>query len=188
MSKQERLLARLEADARREAWGSPHRKEKMEEKIPELSKKRLEKLVKKIKPLVRFVVKFRTGEFELELGKDGKPKRAYGNPLYWALFEIEPVDPMRTAYTWDPKPTKMREDVACFDIIRTYHKYGAPFLFKPSIAEVLAQIPEDVIDKTVGFEILDHRELDSSNCLGYHHVVLTRLFMDGKQWHKENMP
>ena len=35
------------------------------------------------------------------------------------------------------------------------HKFGSPNLFKPSIAEVLAQISDFVLDKTCAFEIIE---------------------------------
>jgi len=157
----------------------------MKEKIPEVSDKKLNELIKRIKPLVRF---------ELADWMDVKPKcdnrgvpvRARSNSRYWALFEIEPVHPRKIAYTWEPKPIGgPRHDIACFDAIRTYHKYGAPSLFKPSIAEVIAQIPEDVVDKTVAFEIIDYYDLDCTHCIDPYHVVLTRLFMNRIQWEEE---
>ena len=40
------------------------------------------------------------------------------------------------------------------------HKYGAPNFFKPSIGEVLAQIPDSVLDKVCAFEIIQKPETE----------------------------
>lgn len=95
---------------------------------------------------------------------------------------IEPVDPVNQSYLWDPKVTEPAPELVEASVIKTYHEYGAPNMFKPSIAEVLAAIPEDQIAGLVAFEIIgqpqsaedlnDEREaLDA----GYH-MALTRLY------------
>ena len=161
----------------------------MENKIPEISDRQLNKMLKVIKPVVRFELEdWETGKIKLD--KEGEPKRASTGTTWWGLFDIEPVDPRGIAYTWEPKPVgKWRHDISCFDIIRTYHRCGHPSLFKPSIAEVLAQIPKDIVDKTIAFEILNHHDMDSSHCVsdGNYHAVLTRLFMDSVQWQEESL-
>lgn len=68
-------------------------------------------------------------------------------PLVWRdgkLFKIERPDLRRTAFTWDPKTT---EEVTDFQEVRqttTDHYCGYHAFFKPSIAEVLAQVPDDL--------------------------------------------
>ncbi len=67
------------------------------------------------------------------------------------LHFIEPVHPRDIAFTWGAKATK--EAVGLVEVVglKTLHEYGAPALFKPSIAEVLAQIPAGYIDTVVAF-------------------------------------
>lgn len=131
--------------------------EAQEEKvwIPEISDERLAELVERIKPTCRFNDELRY---------------------------IEPVDPRRVAYMWSPKPAETADDLNPVADIRTYHSYGAPNVFKPSIAEVLAQIPDEHLSNVVAFEIMNspddaddlNRELEALNA-GYH-VATTRLY------------
>jgi hypothetical protein len=135
--------------------------------IPEVPKERIEELGGRIRPVVRFA-----------LGKDGLFRSHKGHPHY-----IEPVDLFGIAYTWDPKPTTQVSGLKPLADIRTYHTYGYQGFFKPSIAEVLAQIPEEHLDQVVAFEIVDYpqhaedlnRELEALNS-GYH-VATTRLYV-----------
>jgi hypothetical protein len=69
------------------------------------------------------------------------------------LARIEPPDPWGVAFTWDPKVVgESHSDLVELARIRTRHDYGAPALFKPSLAEVLVQIPDDLLDKVVAFQ------------------------------------
>ena len=157
-------------------------------KIPKISNRKLYELAKRIKPLVRFQM----DDFEDKspsVDKDGKPIRARSNSQWKVLFEIEQVDLRKTVYTWNPKPIgEPRNNIACFDIIRTYHSCGHPSLFKPSVAEVIAQIPKDIVDRVVAFEIINAEDMDVRYCVGggYYHAVLTRLYMDRRQWEEES--
>ena len=56
------------------------------------------------------------------------------------LYRFEPVDPRTTAFTWGPKVVGAPVQVRPRGWITTYHSWGHPSLFKPSLAEVLAQI------------------------------------------------
>ena len=98
-----------------------------------------------------------------------------------ALHFIQEPNLRETAFMWDPiltdKAPKMREVAR----ITTYHTFGHPALFKPSIAEVLAQIPEDVVDKVSAFKVLGPDDVDDLNNenealnAGYH-VAVTILY------------
>lgn len=68
------------------------------------------------------------------------------------LFYIEEVDPRKIAFTWEPVPTKEATGLVALTTLETIHSYGAPVFFKPSIAEVLAQVPEEFVDQAVAFE------------------------------------
>lgn len=74
---------------------------------------------------------------------------------HFSLYEIK-----QTSYLCAerPKPTRVGEneltvmegqDFACL------HRYSYPGLFKPSVAEVLAQIPDDALVYARAFQIID---------------------------------
>ena len=95
--------------------------------VPEITEEKLMCLVYKIIPVIR-----------------------KGNKLYL----IELPDLRNTAYTWEPKITKESDTLEEVTRIKTNHYCGYYGFFKPSIAEVLAQIPEDLIGKIDAFEII----------------------------------
>lgn len=66
---------------------------------------------------------------------------------------IEPVDIERIAFNWKgPKHICNADDLSPIVVIRTFHKAASPMFFKASIAEVLSQIPEEVLTmKPVAF-------------------------------------
>lgn len=57
---------------------------------------------------------------------------------------IELPDPRRTAFTWDPKIVGAPVDFEELRTVETDHYCGYIAFFKPSIAEVLAQVPDDL--------------------------------------------
>lgn len=63
----------------------------------------------------------------------------------------------QTAFLWDPRPGKVAINIKPLKVITTMHSYGAPSFFKPSIAEVLADIPDSLRDHVVAFEVNDPR-------------------------------
>lgn len=105
--------------------------------IPEITEERLNELFKRIKPVMEF---------------DG------------VKHHIRKCHLRNTAYIWDAKKTKPVPLLRELTAIRTYHTYGYYGMFKPSIAEVLAQIPADIIDQVTEFEIvkipLDAKDLN----------------------------
>lgn len=58
------------------------------------------------------------------------------------LWYIEAVDPVGMSINWDPKPT-VRAHLKEIGKVPTLHSYGAPVLFKPSVAEVFACLIRD---------------------------------------------
>ena len=124
--------------------------------IPEVSNEEITKLAKRIKPVVLFKRK--------------------------GLCYIKPVDLFKVAYTWDPKSAKKATGLIPLCEITTHHGFGYAGFFKPSIAEVLAQIPQAYLKRVVAFEIVDspkdaddlNKEKDALNA-GYH-VAKTRLY------------
>ncbi len=123
--------------------------------IPEITDERLAELAARIKPVVR--------------------NRSN------ALAYIKPCDLRNVAFTWSPKITRKAANLVKHATIRTLHRYGYYGLFKPSIAEVLAQIPADLIDETVAFETIgpsDATDLgkESEALNAGFHVATTRLY------------
>lgn len=90
------------------------------------------------------------------------------------LHFIHPVHPRNVAFTWSPDLAERAEGLEEIARIRTLHTYGYHGFFKPSIAEVYAQIPEYLLHEVVAFEtngpdtVHDlNRERDALNA-GYH--------------------
>ncbi len=156
--------------------------------IPEVPKERIKELAKRIKPVVRMVPVRITVK---EHGDDGSEtiidEREHPNKMRrderGERYYIKPVDPFNIAYAWDPKPSDKATGLKHLCDIRTYHTYGYYGSFKPSIAEVLAQIPAEHLDIVVAFEIVDspkdvndlNREREAMDA-GYH-VATTRLYV-----------
>ncbi len=135
--------------------------------IPEISDQKLQELCERIKPVIRFA---------------RGPKGLFRSREGYAYY-IDPVDPRSIAFTWDPKPTKRATWLQSLCDITTYHTYNYYGLFKPSIAQVIAQIPEEHIDKVVAFEIIicpetsaDLNDYNKELNEGYH-VATTRLYI-----------
>jgi len=71
---------------------------------------------------------------------------------------IKPVDPFSDAYMWDAEPAGSAVGLKALCDIATYHPYGYYGSFKPSVAQVILQIPPEYHDKVVAFEIVKHPE------------------------------
>ncbi len=130
----------------------------MQFSIPPISRERVIELVERIHPLVE---------------KHGH------------LWHIAPVDPWHFAFTWSPTLRHQALDFVPGICFPTLHAYGAPVFFKPSIAEVLAQIPEDIIDDVDAFSVKGpedmadlNKERDALNA-GFH-VAQTTLYKRSK--------
>jgi hypothetical protein len=83
---------------------------------------------------------------------------------------------------WSPKPTRRATRLARLTDITTYHTWGYYGFFKPSIAEIIAQIPESLLSDVIAFEIVDYpKDADDLNRQwdivneGYHQAI-TRLY------------
>lgn len=122
------------------------------DRVPEIGEVELSHLASAIRPLVE---------------KDGLP------------WEIEPVTGealRRRAYTWAPAFVAPAGEMVEVARLETIHTYGAPSLFKPSVAEVIAQIPESLRPRVEAF--VQRRDGASPIVIdgqGYH-VVETVLF------------
>jgi len=98
----------------------------MEIKIPKISDEKLEELSKRIRP-----AKEENGE----------------------LFYYKSCDLRNESFSWAEKDCKAKglKEFASLPTLHTYAYYG---FFKPSVAEVLAQLPEDVLDKVIAFKVI----------------------------------
>lgn len=72
------------------------------------------------------------------------------------LYEIKTPDLFNQAFTWTPKLAAAVDAnrLVLLGAIRTFHRCGYHMFVKPSIAEVLAQIPDEYIDEVQAFELL----------------------------------
>ena len=95
------------------------------EYIPEITNDRITKLLKQMQPIIE---------------KDQK------------FFSIKKVDPRKTAFTWDPKRKKEIKNIEPIRTVETYHTWAFYGFFKPTIAEVLAQLPADIEKEIVAFK------------------------------------
>lgn len=97
------------------------------------------------------------------------------------LFYIAPPDLHCEAFTVAPRTTK-RALLTEIASIRTLHAFSHPLLFKPCVAEVLAQIPETLLSETEAFETIGPADADAINQgiansvpTGYH-AATTKLY------------
>lgn len=97
------------------------------------------------------------------------------------LHFIDKVDPRQVSFIWDPPLAREAPEMPVLRKIRTLHTYGYYGMFKPSLAEVLAQIPKDIIDQVGAFEVNGPETADDLNQerealdAGYH-VAETTLY------------
>lgn len=96
--------------------------------IPKLNQEELEQRYANIKPLV----------------KDGSGDLCYIK---------RPESLTGVSFLWDPKLKDKAKDIEPITTIKTLHTYGHYALFKPSIAEVLAQIPKHLLDTACAFHL-----------------------------------
>lgn len=126
--------------------------------IPEIDSKRLTKLASKIRPTIRHENK---------------------------LFYIKPPkDLAKTPFLWEPKMNGEASNLKPVITIMTLHQFGYYGLFKPSIAEVLAQMPVELENQAVAFEVSGPKTVDDLNkdiealSAGYHVASTTFYAME----------
>lgn len=122
--------------------------------VPHISNKKLKRMRTIVKPIVR--------------DENGH------------LHRIKPCHPKNVAFTWEPK---LQDEVAVKEIgrIKTHHYCAYYGFFKPSIAEVLAQIPKEMLPLVRFFEVLsdtDSGTQDQVHCFrsGNGHLATTILY------------
>lgn len=91
-----------------------------------------------------------------------KPIAEIGSQKYW--LKTYSIDEMRnTSYFWNlfsDRREPVSDELSCHDHedFKCLHSYGSHGIFKPSIAEILAQIPENALKHFTidAFEIIDN--------------------------------
>ena len=116
--------------------------------IRELSNEELLALYKKVKPIVTL------NEIKFSLRK-------------YTLEELR-----KYSYIWHSKEDSREiissKRIETIDEFDCFHRFGYYGLFKPTIAEVLSQIPNSQADKINAFEILSLYDINDSVNKGYH--------------------
>lgn len=121
--------------------------------IPEMSNEEIIKWYKTIKPIVR------------------------KNKIPYFLCELKDEDVPNTHFTWIDSTQKYgkKVDLSQMSIVAEmlmYHKYLDYMTFKPTIGEVISQIPKGIHENVDAFEIID--------CLNEvkdgHHISLVYLY------------
>lgn len=125
--------------------------------VPGMSEQRILELARQIKPVVTFK-------------EEGS-------------CYIDPVDPFSESYLWDPQPADPATGLNVLCDITTYHPYGYYGSFKPSIAQVILQVPSEHLDRVVAFEIVklpetvEDLEAEGEIFNSGYHVATTRLYV-----------
>lgn len=96
------------------------------------------------------------------------------------LYEIEIPDLFNQAFTWDPELEELVDTnlLTLVGAIRTFHRCSYHMFFKPWIAEVLAQIPEEYLNEVQAFEVLTDDPIITIHTRGkfYGHSTTTLLY------------
>lgn len=96
--------------------------------IPAISDERLAILAARIRPLVQF-------------------------PGERGLHYIEPIDPRKESFIWNPVKAEPATGLQELEDIVTYHTYNYATHFEPTIAQVLAAIPSRLLADTAAFKV-----------------------------------
>ena len=150
----------------------------MSDRIPPITDERLTELAATIRPMIRYAMDKEKMDGSLKLTDEGKPIQSRQGLLTF----VQPSDPRKVSLLWDPEvvgqPTK---ELKAVDRLITYHTWGHPSLFKPSVAEVLAQIQDRPdLDTIVGFEVFGDLDCLHAESDGHHWTttVLYRYMTD----------
>lgn len=116
-------------------------KRKIIELVPEIKKERLEALALHIKPVLRYLRDLETDELI---------RSENGRLLFYSKTKINPHD---WKFQSNFKPGKLAKGLKPFEEIGTYHEYAASAMCRASIADVIAQLPGNLIERVAAFEI-----------------------------------
>jgi hypothetical protein len=123
--------------------------------IPKVPEKTIRELAKRIRPVMRFarVTPKLAKDDDVTLKLDRKGKLVLDDR--GSFYYLKPIPLFTTAFTWPgtPKPDLRAPRLQKIRTITTYHTWAYYGFFKPTISEVLSQIPEDIIDQVIAFEL-----------------------------------
>jgi hypothetical protein len=85
------------------------------------------------------------------------------------------VDLFQEAFTRGAWPKRPALGLKWVHNIRTYHVCQEDDIFRPSVAEVLAQIPFEYLNKTKAFRVVEVTH-DADACVAGYHTALTSLY------------
>jgi hypothetical protein len=132
--------------------------------IPEIDNKTLSRWYRDIKPVVRLenfapgtdIIKFirgRTSKLESTM-----------------LFYLKEINPRKAVLTETLPSTTLAQNLRRLEEITTYHRFDNPRNFRPTMAEVVAQMPPTLIHQTIAFETVIYGALSDSfsNDKNYH--------------------
>ena len=126
-------------------------------RIPPISNERLAELMEKIRPVVRFA-EGRKGKFQSPSG---------------ILHFVDPREPRQESFLREAKPGEKAPRLIEINCVWTYYRYNSPVFFKPTVAEVLAQIQDrPEINRVVAFEVMTNVSTLNSG----HHCTQTILY------------
>lgn len=101
------------------------------------------------------------------------------------LRELSPKELTDVAYTWLKKPTDYADKVdftrlSVLEDRKMLHGYGYYGYFKPSVGEVIRQIPKEYLERVVAFEIicgpLGMNSVFNDELNAGYHVSIVRLY------------
>lgn len=98
---------------------------------------------------------------------------------YRRIADIQTIDPRGVSYLWSAKPTGSRMAFGPLSqiTIMSFHRYGAPVFFKPSLAEVYGAIRRFVPDwSRVRFFCLRADDMGPEHVIGDCHWCFCDLF------------
>jgi hypothetical protein len=116
-----------------------------EPRVPKFDRELIDRYVPLIKPLVR------------PQGQSSKDWIQNGGDLFMIMSNH---DPYRQSFSWNPTRLEAAEGLREVARITTYHGHGYYGLFKPSVAEVISQIPSDILDTVDAFMVLGPDDID----------------------------
>jgi len=97
-----------------------------------------------------------------------------------------PEDHMKTAYTWEAEKRKVRDvdrgNLMKVDSFITFHTFGYVLFFKPSVAEVLSQLPGSLFENESKRYLIETEMLTdyapASHIYDTYHMAVTTVYED----------
>jgi hypothetical protein len=89
------------------------------------------------------------------------------------IWYIQPPRDLRdVSFLWNAVPRARIDRPHHLRTLHTLHEYGAPSLFKPSVAEVLAQLPPDIEEHAVAFTTVGFDNVTAMQAVPHGHAAL----------------